>query len=268
METAVLIDLFFRDLPMEERIEKIASCGYSSVETWGGGDAAGLSKIAEAGAEHGISLVSVVINSPNDDDAAPVRKENSKKFLERVDRYSDNALAAGCGAGIVTSGNLVEGIASAELNRNLTDCLRKAGELARGKGFNLNLEPLNTIVDHAGQYLDSREKAVGIVREVNLPAVKMLYDIYHMEIMSGNQVEFIRENIDAIGHFHSAGVPGRHELFSGETNYPFVLEKIAESGYKKYFGLEYVPLLEDAESLTKTLQYLSEKSSKVHGGGP
>ncbi len=256
MKYDVLLDLFFKELPVEKRIEKIASCGYKYVETWGGADARSLEKIKTAGEANGVSLVSIVMNFDSEDDVAPVRGNNLGRFLERIDLYSDNALSAGCRAGIVTSGRVFKEIAPEDAKKNLAGALLKAGELARGKGFVLNLEPLNTIVDHPGYYLDSREEAACIIREVNLPSVKMLYDIYHMEIMSGNQTAFILENIDSIGHFHSAGVPGRHELFSGETNYPFLIEKIEKAGYDEFFGLEYLPLLESGQSLEKTLEYL------------
>lgn len=252
----VLFDVFWGELSAEERIPKIAECGYKYVETWGGGDAEQLKSIGNVCKANDIQMISIVLNSPNDDNIAPVRRENLEKFLAQIDEYSDNALAAGCNAGIVTTGSLVEGMSLDQHKQNLTESLRQAGELTAKKGFNLNLEPLNTLVDHAGYYLDSREDSVDIIKEVALKNVKVLYDIYHMEIMTGNQVDFITKNIDCIGHFHSAGVPGRHELFNGETNYPFIIKKIEEAGYDKFFGLEYMPELESGESLRKTLEYL------------
>jgi len=94
------------------------------------------------------------------------------------------------------------------------------------------------------------------VREVGLSNVRMLYDIYHMQIMHGNQTDFITRNISWIGHFHMAGVPGRHEIFSGETDYNFVIGKAVAAGYSGHFGLEYMPALASAESLRKTAEYL------------
>jgi hydroxypyruvate isomerase len=257
LKVDVLFDVFWNEISPEERIPKIAECGYRYVETWLGGDAEQLKSIGNACKDNDINLVSIVMNFATDDTVAPVRANCLDAFLAKIDKYSDNALAAGCNAGIVTTGNLVEGMSLDEHKKNMTEALRQAGELAAEKGFNLNLEPLNTLVDHAGYYLDSREDAVEIVKEVALENVKILYDIYHMEIMTGNQIDFITKNIDCIGHFHSAGVPGRHELFSGETNYPFIMKKIEEAGYDKYFGLEYMPELESGESLRKTMEYLS-----------
>ena len=251
----VLIELFFTDLPWEKRVAEIAACGYAAVETWGGKDPAMLQAIASAGRDHSVELVSVVLNFSGEDDVAPVRPENRERFLERIDRFTDHALGAGCRQGIVTTGQIAPGGYQAQ-RAALVEALRAAGERAGAKEFGLNLEPLNTEVDHAGYFLDRREDAVAIVKEVGLPNVKVLYDIYHMAIMAGNQAAFLEHNLPWIGHFHVAGIPGRHEPFDGETNYPFLLAKIAAGGYDGYLGLEYKPLLSSKESLTQTRKYL------------
>lgn len=252
----VLIDLFFKDLPWEERVGRIAACGYRWIETWQGGDAALLRRMADAGRRHGVELVSIVMNGPNDAKTAPVNPGNRQAFLDQMDRFADNALAAGCRQGIVTTGPSAGGLSYPAQRQSLVDALRAAGERAAAKGFRLNLEPLNIEVDHPGYFLSSREDAVAIVKEVGLESVRLLYDLYHMEIESGNQTAFLEANIGWIGHFHAAGVPGRHEVFEGETNYPFVLQRIDRAGYQGFMGLEYVPLLESRESLTRTLAYL------------
>ena len=89
--------------------------------------------------------------------------------------------------------------------------MQEAGILAASKGFRLNLEMLNTEVDHSGYFLDSPQEGIAVVKEIGLENVKALYDVYHMGIMTGNLTAFIKENIDWIGHFHSAGIPGRHD---------------------------------------------------------
>lgn len=253
----VLIDLFFKDQSWEKRTESIAACGYAAVETWQGADANVLQQIATAGKNCGVELVSIVMNGPGDSTKAPVNPANLSQFLEQMDRFSDNALAAGCRQGIVTTGPSARGQSYQTQRQALVDALRLAGEAAAQKGFVLNLEPLNLEVDHAGYFLGSREDSVAIVKEVGLANVRLLYDIYHMEIAAGNQVEFIKANIPWIGHFHVAGVPGRNEPFQGETNYPFVMQHIAASGYEGFVGLEYIPLLESRESLERTRDYLS-----------
>lgn len=253
----VLIDLFFKDLPFGQRVGKIAECGYRYIETWGGGDAAVLKEMADAGKASGVELVSIVMNFAIQDDVAPICKENFTRFMDQMDRYSDNALAAGCRQGIVTTGQSVGGRNYQEQRSALVHALREAGKRAAAKGFRLNLEVLNTEVDHPGYFLDCPKEGVAIVKEVGLENVRMLYDIYHMGIMTGNLTAFIEQNIEWIGHFHSAGIPGRHELFNGETNYPFILNKIEKAGYQGYVGLEYFPLLSCPETLVKTKEYIA-----------
>jgi len=254
-----LVDLFFKELPFEQRLEKIARCGCKYVETWGGGDAEALRKMGDAGKQCGVELVSIVMNFASQDDVAPIRKESFQKFIDQMDRYSDNALAAGCKQGIVTTGQSVGGRNYQEQRGALINAVREAGIKVAKKGFRLNLEVLNTEVDHPGYFLGSPQEGVAIVKEIGLDNVRMLYDIYHMGIMTGNMTVFIEQNIEWIGHFHSAGIPGRHELFNGETNYPFIIDKIEKVGYKGYFGLEYMPLLPCPETLIKTMEYLSGK---------
>jgi hydroxypyruvate isomerase len=140
---------------------------------------------------------------------------------------------------------------------NLMKVYNKAVELAEKAKVILVLEPLNTLVDHAGFFLDGTEESVKIVRKINSPNLKLLYDVYHMQIMQGNIIDFISKNLDIIGHFHSAGVPGRAELFETEVNYPTIIKMLDKLGYGKCFGLEYFPKLDHTKSLKQTLKYLN-----------
>ena len=94
------------------------------------------------------------------------------------------------------------------------------------------------------------------MKAVDSPNIKLLYDCYHMQLMEGNLVNQITENIDYIGHFHSAGVPGRHELHKGEINYPFVIKAAEDAGYDRYFGFEYWATYDNKESVKDILKYV------------
>ena len=143
------------------------------------------------------------------------------------------------------------------MHKNLEGALAEAAGIAAEADFTLLLEPLNTLVDHPGYYLDSSAEALAIVRAIGSPHLKILFDIYHMQIMEGNLLATIEKNIAWIGHFHAAGVPGRGELFDCELNYPHILARIEASGYHGAFGLEYFPALSDHnQSLRDTLAYL------------
>lgn len=253
MKFCPVIDLFFTDHAWEQRVESCAACGFRYVETWKGSDAAELKRMNGSG----VQLVSTVLNYGHEADVAPVNRANLDRFLERIDRTVDCALAAGCRQGIVTTGPQL-GQTSYQAQRSaLVAALARAGELVRDRGFLLNLEPLNTEVNHAGYMLSSPADAIAIVKECGSPQVKVLYDIYHTTITIGNQTALLQESMPWIGHFHTAGVPGRHEPYLGETNYPFLLAEIEKCGYQGYVGLEYLPTLPFAESLRKSLQYFT-----------
>ena len=130
---------------------------------------------------------------------------------------------------------------------------------AEAADFTLLLEPLNTLVDHPGYYLDSSALAADIVRAVGSPHLKILYDVYHMQIMEGNVLATIERHVDLIGHFHSAGVPGRGELFDCELDYRTIVGRIESLGYRGSFGLEYFPKTPDhLESLKRNLACLRD----------
>ena len=122
------------------------------------------------------------------------------------------------------------------------DGFRRVAPLAERAGVNLNLELLNSKVDHAGYQCDRSAWGVEVCRRVDSPRVKLLYDIYHMQIMEGDIIRTIRETIEWIGHFHTAGVPGRGPLDdSQELNYAAICHAIAASGYDGWVSHEFKP---------------------------
>ncbi|MFP4444199.1 MAG: TIM barrel protein, partial [Spirochaetia bacterium] len=136
----------------------------------------------------------------------------------------------------------------------LSECASKCEK----RGITLILEAFNTKVDHPGYFLDDPETTIEVIDRVGSSKVKMLYDIYHMQIMAGDILTFLLQHKDSIGHIHIAGVPGRAEPFNSELNYPYIIQEFINAGYSGAFGLEYFPELPDQESLTKTLLYLSQ----------
>lgn len=128
--------------------------------------------------------------------------------------------------------------------------LKRVAPIAERHGVNLNLELLNSKVDHPGYECDRSSWGFEVCRRVASPRVKVLYDIYHMQIMEGNIIRTIRDNIDLIGHFHTAGNPDRRDLDdSQELNYAGICSAIAESGYDLFVGHEFSPKKPILESL-------------------
>ena len=139
----------------------------------------------------------------------------------------------------------------AEQHRALCEGLKRAASMLEKSGITLVVEPLNTAVNHPGYYLSSSREAFDLVREVDSKQVKILFDIYHQQITEGDVTRSIENNISLIGHFHAAGNPGRHELDTGELNYPHIFQAIRKCGYDRYIGLEYFPLRPAIDGLKK-----------------
>lgn len=253
----VCIETVFPELKFEERVSKVKEIGYDCVEIWFP-DNKNIDALASSLKKCNVRLNDLVVNSPDGSRGGfLVKRQDREVYFKRLKETIEIAKKLDCKMAITCTGNWVEGLSKKEMTDSIIETLTVATDILKQNSFTLVLEPLNTLVNHKGYFLDSARYAAEIIRKINSPYVKLLYDIYHMQIMEGNICDFIEKNIDIIGHFHSAGVPGRHELFEGEINYPFIINLIQRLGYDGCFGLEYVPAMADHElSLKKTLEYL------------
>lgn len=121
--------------------------------------------------------------------------------------------------------------------------LQKLAKDAESAGIMLILELLNSKVDHPDYQCDHTDWGVKVVQAVDSPKVKLLYDIYHMQVMEGDIIQTIKDNHQYFAHYHTAGVPGRHEIDeSQELYYPPIMQAIADTGYTAYVGQEFVPV--------------------------
>ena len=126
---------------------------------------------------------------------------------------------------------------------------------AEAKGVNLNLELLNSKVNHAGYQCDHSAWGLEVVRQAESPNVKLLYDIYHMQIMEGDVIRTMTDNLNAIGHIHTAGNPGRHELDDNqELNYRGICRALSDAGYDGYVGHEFHPRGDVIEALRQAFE--------------
>jgi hydroxypyruvate isomerase len=138
-----------------------------------------------------------------------------------------------------------EGIPSGDDRAAVDACiagLAKIAPLAERCGVTICVELLNSRINHPRYQGDHTAFGVAVMKGVNSPRVKLLYDIYHMQIMEGDVIRTIRDNIQWIGHFHTGGVPGRHEIdASQELNYHAIALAIADLGYTGYLAHEFIP---------------------------
>ena len=266
---SVCLETVFTDLPVEDRLAKIADAGFANVEfwhpegTWNGSDvdfnmAKDPASLKQACEKTGIKINDFAFHAwEGSIGCCPVKAGDHEKYFKQIRKMCDFAKAAGCDKGIILSGTVDDSLSRDQMKENMIEAFSKAADIAAESGITLLIEALNTLVDHGGYYLDTTDEAVEVARKVNKPNVKILFDVYHMQIMHGNLIATIEKYIDVIGHFHSAGVPGRAELFDTEVNYPAIMKKLDELKYDGCFGLEYFPKIADhTESLKRIKQYL------------
>jgi len=127
--------------------------------------------------------------------------------------------------------------------------------LAEKHGVTLCMELLNSKVDHPDYQCDHTTWGVALAKQVNSPRFKLLYDIYHMQIMEGDVIRTVTDNIDHIGHFHTGGVPGRHEIDdTQELNYHRVMQAIADAKFPGFVAQEFVPTKDPRRSLAEAVR--------------
>ena len=181
------------------------------------------------------------------------RVENHAKIEEGFRKYIPLAAKAGVPNVITFSGNR-EGMSDAEGAKNTIAGLNRVKKIAEDNGVIICMELLNSKVNHKDYMCDHTAWGVQVVQAVNSPHVKLLYDIYHMQLMEGDLVRTIQENIQWLAHFHTGGVPGRHELDgTQEVQWDGVMRGIAATNFQGYVAHEFVPTRDPLTSLRQAV---------------
>ncbi len=164
-----------------------------------------------------------------------------EKFLKDYSTSIPKAAAAGLKSVICFSGN-ANGLSAEQGIENCAKGLAPVMKIAERHNILVQMELLNSKVDHKDYQCDRTEWGVKLVEKLGSPNFKLLYDIYHMQIMEGDVIATIRKYHKYIGHYHTGGVPGRNEIDeTQELYYPAIMRAIVETGYTGYVGQEFIP---------------------------
>ena len=253
------IEPMYSELPFLERFQAAKDDGFEFVEFWNWEDK-DLDAVKEAADRAGIS-----ISGFNGDSMYslidPAQQTLYLEFLEK-----SVAVAQKLGARCVTihSNGLGEGGVVlndyAELSDtvklcSMYDTLTKCAKLAEKSGIQMNLEALNVTTDHVGNYLRTTRMAAELTRMIGSPKLKVLYDVYHMQLNEGSLLDNIRTYGDQFGHVHIADAPGRHEPGTGEINFENVFSALEEIGYQGLVGYELMPKTTTANAVEAIMRY-------------
>ena len=250
-QISIMLWTVFRELRFEERLEKVAEAGYRNVELvgefekWSESDwrsavgkqrELGITFDTTGGLQHANEKVGLA-----DPSAREAMLEDLRNILPACERL-------GCRRIILLSGNIVSGLSHEQQYQSCIEGLKRAAEIIEGKDFEILVENIDPIED-SRYFLTSVAEGFEIIRAVDNPQVRMLYDFYHEQIAAGNLIEKLEKNIDLVGVCHIADVPGRHEPGTGEIDYINIYKKLASLRYDRYVAMEYLPTYDPVESL-------------------
>ncbi len=243
---SVCIETIFTGMPFEQRLEHIADMGFQSFEF-----------VTRQGKDMNItqalsSLLRLTVSAFQGSVASLVDPSQRPQLLNDITRAASLAVDLSCAHLIVHSGPEVPGISHREQRAHLIEGLWQASEIAADADVTLVLEPLN-LVDHPGEYLHSFDEGFQIIREINDPHVRLLFDVYHQHMSGGDPLAQLRNHLDLIGYIQIADAPGRHEPGTGDINFAPIFKLLRERAYPGYIGLEYTPLIDSAASLNAVL---------------
>lgn len=234
---------FARGVPPERLIREAAATGYASIEM---GPREHWDRIREAGMR-----IAIFVGHSSLSDGMNDRK-NQDRIEKELLASLDLAVKYGIPSILCLSGNR-RGQSDEEGIDNTVACFRRVVKAAEERKVTFCLELLNSKVDHPDYQCDHTAWGVEMCRRVNSPSVRLLYDIYHMQIMEGDLIRTIQKNIDYFHHFHTAGNPGRRDLDeTQEVYWPAVMRGIADAGYQGYVGHEFSPRGDPLEAMRKT----------------
>jgi len=263
---SVCTEMIYPELRVEDRTARVAAHGFDSVDIWDW-------RTKDPGAlkdqmrSHGVSLNSFVGQTRSSTSVAGEKGAFLAELRESIDFaqrlecrnitvFSERLVPRGAGAGVPVMPGASNDTPDEEKVANIVGALTDACDLAERSGVVLLLEALNN-GDHPLYFLNNSRLTLEIVRRVGRRSLKMLYDIYHMQVSEGNITRTILGNLDSIGYIQFGDVPGRHEPGTGELNLPYILEALASASYTGGLGFEYTPSGSDEAALEAIRRVIS-----------
>ena len=246
MNLTVCAETVFAELPLADRFQSICELGITRIELWR------LPPESVDAVENGLRSAGCRLELfCGNREHSLIDSKDRAGFLSELRQSMSSAAQLGCSLLTILSDRVdsrgipippATRLTDDEKAASIFEGLKQAAAMARAEKVTLLLEPLNTRVDHPGYTLSHSAQAFDIVRRIGSPHLKVLYDVYHMQIMEGNLIATMEANLSEIGHIHVADVPGRHEPGTGEINYVNIARMLKKNNFNGSIGLECFPL--------------------------
>ena len=257
MKYSLCIENFYKRLPFEDRFAASKRDGFEYCEfwTWKNRDWVRVKKTI---VDSGIKIAAF----SGDDEYSMINPDENSIYVDFLKKSMEKAKDIDCNYLVIHSDALNMDGSAKEIGKHLSyeakllnmyKVLESIALFAEKENVTLVLEPLNTRVgeprSHKNYFLEYPEPAFELTRQVGSGKIKILYDIYHMQLMAGNVIKTMGKNIDQLGYIHLADVPGSHEPGTGELNYDNILKALDSMGYAGFVGFELLPSETDEKAI-------------------
>jgi hydroxypyruvate isomerase len=254
---SICIENFYKTTLFEDRFAAAKEDGFEYCEfwTWKNRDWV---RVKKAIADSGVKIAAF----SGDDEYSMINSDENIMYVDFLKKSIEKAKNIDCSYLVIHSDALEKDGSAKEIGKplsyeakllNMYKVLKSIAPFAEKEDITLVLEPLNTRVgeprSHRNYFLEYPEPAFGLTRQVGSGKIKILYDIYHMQLMAGNVIKTLEKNIDQLGYIHLADVPGSHEPGTGELNLSNILKALDSMGYAGFVGFELLPSGTDRKAI-------------------
>lgn len=253
MKKSVCIEMVFTEVDFKDRFRLAKDSGFDFIEFWTWKD----KDVAQIKALCHVNDLKIASFS-GDQEFSLVDETQKADYISFIKSSIETAKYLNCDHLVIHSNALGENgvvmdpchhVSDEKKYAVMLETLKSLAVTAETLNITLLLEALNTVVDHPGNFLTYTKDAAKLIRAVNSPNLKILYDIYHMQIMENNLIDTINAHLDVIGYIHVADVPGRHEPGTGEINFTNVMSALNDRGYDGFIGFELNPKHHSTEAV-------------------
>jgi hydroxypyruvate isomerase len=243
------LDTWFRNVPFEQRPALAKQAGFKTVEFWRAArapelDAAAIRKLLD---ENGLAVSQYAPEAPNFSD--PARHPD---LLKMIDSAIADARILGCDKITLVGHRNIDGMTREAMLAGYTTGLMRIAPVLEAANMTALVEPFNT-VNHLNHLLNGSRPAYAMMKAVNSPRIKLLWDFYHMQLEEGDLIDKFKAGIDQVGYVQIGDVPGRHEPGTGEINHAGLIRAVRAAGYQGKIGLEFMPLDDNWRAAVKSV---------------